>query len=85
MTDDTDDAALFAALSRGDHRALDTLYDRHAPILFTLAIHLVGERTRAEDLLHDVFLDFARAARVPEAKCSNVLRWLVLRLFELAR
>jgi RNA polymerase sigma-70 factor, ECF subfamily len=85
MTDDTDDAALLAALSRGDHRALDTLYDRHAPILFALAIHVVGDRTRAEDLLHDVFLDLARHAKVPGASCPHVVRWLVLRLFERTR
>lgn len=84
MTDDTDDAALFAALSRGDHRALDTLYDRHAPILYALAIHVVGDRTRAEDLLHDAFLALARHAR-SAGDCSHALRWLVLRLFELAR
>lgn len=75
------DTALFAAMSRGDRDALEVLYDRHARTLFALAMQLVQERTRAEDLLHDTFLDLARHARARRAVAPPVLRWLVQRLF----
>lgn len=75
------DTALFAAMSRGDRDALEVLYDRHARTLFALAMHLSRDRPRAEDLLHDTFLDLARHAREPGASCATVLRWLVQRLF----
>jgi RNA polymerase sigma-70 factor (ECF subfamily) len=76
-----DEAALFAALAHGDRDALATLYDRHAKTLFALAMQLAGERARAEDLLHDTFLDLVRHAREPGVDCPPVLRWLVQRLF----
>ena len=86
MSENTTDAALFAALAQGEHHALDALYERHAPTLFALAVRATGDdRTRAEDLLHDVFVDVTHHARTPGVTCSNVLRWLVLRLFQRAR
>jgi RNA polymerase sigma-70 factor (ECF subfamily) len=80
-----DDTALFVALSRGDRDAIERLYDRHASALFGLAMQLVPERDRAEDLLHDIFVDLARHAREPGAACPPVLRWLARRLVILAR
>ena len=76
-----DDTALLAAMSRGDRGALSSLYDRHAKTLFALAMQLVQDRPRAEDLLHDTFLDLAHHARAPGTPCASVLRWLVQRLF----
>ena len=76
-----DDPALFAAMARGDRDALAALYDRHATTLFAFALHMIGDRTRAEDLLHDTFLDLARHAREAGAARPPVLRWLVQRLF----
>jgi len=82
MTDDVRDAALFAALSRGDAAALEQLYDAHASIVFAVALHQLGNRDRAEDCLHDVFLELAHHAREPGVQCPRVLRWLVVRVFE---
>jgi len=82
MTDDARDAALFAALSRGDANALEQLYDAHSAIVFAVALHQLGDRGRAEDVLHDVFLELAHLARAPDAVCPRVLRWLVMRVFE---
>lgn len=79
------DSELFAALARGDLAALELLYDRHSKMVFALAMHITGDRVRAEDLLHDTFLDLSRLSHDREARCGNVLRWLVVRLFELAR
>jgi hypothetical protein len=81
QTSTLDDPALFAAMARGDRDALAALYDRHATTLFAFALHMIGDRTRAEDLLHDTFLDLARHARAAGATCPPVLRWLVQRLF----
>lgn len=75
------DTTLFVALSLGDREALGELYDRHAPILFAIALHVTHHRQRAEDALHDVFLELARTARA-HSKVEHVLRWLVLGIFE---
>jgi DNA-directed RNA polymerase specialized sigma24 family protein len=79
---------LFGAISRGDRDASESigaLYDRHAPVLYAFAMQLVSDPVRAEDLLHDTFVDLALFARQPGAACPGVLRWLVQRLFARAR
>jgi RNA polymerase sigma-70 factor (ECF subfamily) len=80
--DDRTDDELLAALERGQTEALGVLYDRHAPVLFTLAVHLAGSRARGEDIVHDIFLDLARAARRRDPQLRHALRWLVLRVFQ---
>jgi RNA polymerase sigma-70 factor (ECF subfamily) len=77
----TDDAILYDAMTHGDRDALATLYDRHAAIVYQLALHMIGERQAAEDIVHDVFLDLSRTARRHEP-VSHVLRWLVTRVFD---
>ena len=81
MNDATDDD-LLTAIARVQNEALGVLYDRHAAVLFTLAVHLTGSRPRAEDIVHDIFLDLARAARRRDPQLHPVLRWLVLRIFQ---
>jgi RNA polymerase sigma-70 factor (ECF subfamily) len=78
---DATDDELFDAIARNDRSALGTLYDRHAGVVFMLAMHLVGERQRAEDLIHDLFLDLARAARM-RRHVGHVLRWLITQVME---
>ena len=84
MVNYDDDTTLFVALSLGDNEALGEIYDRHAPILFAIALHVTRHRQRAEDALHDVFLELVRTARA-HAKVDHLLRWLVLGIFERTR
>jgi RNA polymerase sigma-70 factor (ECF subfamily) len=82
---DATDNELLAAIARGDNEALAALYDRHAAVLFTLALHVLGgDRVRAEDLVHDIFLDLSRAARRHDPMLYHALRWLVLRIFDVS-
>src|SRR5690348_7021171 len=83
-----EDAALWAAVSRGDRDAIAELYDRHAAAAYSLAARLVGWAA-AEDVVHDAFVvvlhnaaayDPARGAfrswllRVVHNRCVNLLR-----------
>ena len=73
------DAALMAALVRGDREALATLYDRHAALLLALATRLLRDRAQAEELLHDVFLEAWHHARDFDPTRGSVRAWLVTR------
>ena len=73
------DAALVAALVRGDRNALAALYDRHAGVLLALATRLLGDRPQAEELLHDVFLEAWHHARDFDPARGSVRAWLVTR------
>src|ERR687883_445450 len=50
------DAALVRRSLRGDGDAFAALFDRHAPRVYALAYQLLGDRTEAEDITQDAFL-----------------------------
>ena len=78
--DDAEDAALVAAMARGDQAALAKLYDRYAALLLGLAMRIVRERREAEDLLHDVFLEAFRQAKDFDPKRGKARTWLAIRM-----
>jgi RNA polymerase sigma-70 factor (ECF subfamily) len=53
------DAELFLALSEGQSVALGVIYDRHAGLVYGLALHYLGTSQEAEDLTQDIFLTLA--------------------------
>lgn len=60
-----------------DESALAELYDRYAPLLFSLAVRMVGEGDTAEEILQDVFLSVWRSAGTWDAGRSSLQAWLV--------
>ena len=56
------DASLLARMAQRDPKALDMFYTRHARAVFSLALTMLGEPTRATDLTQDVFLLVWRSA-----------------------
>jgi RNA polymerase sigma-70 factor (ECF subfamily) len=54
------DAELYLALRVGNTAALGILYDRHAGLVFGLAMKILGVAQEAEDLTQDIFLTLAR-------------------------
>ncbi len=50
------DADLFLRLQNGETDALATLYDRHAALVYGIALHLLTITAEAEDLTQDIFL-----------------------------
>jgi RNA polymerase sigma-70 factor (ECF subfamily) len=57
------DADLFWQLQHGQTDALSILYDRHAALVYGIAVKLLGNTAEAEDLTQDIFLILTR-------KCS---------------
>lgn len=58
----TDDGKLNRRLRQGDKKALAEIYGEHKDRLLSLAYHLIGDRSAAEDCLQDVFLKLTRDA-----------------------
>lgn len=56
------DAELYLALKAGQDAAFGILYDRHAGLVYGLALKILGNPQDAEDLTQDVFLNLARAS-----------------------
>jgi RNA polymerase sigma-70 factor (ECF subfamily) len=61
---DLEDLELHRRLAAGDVGAFDELYRRYASVAMGLAVRLTGQRTLAQDVVHDAFLAIWRA---PEA------------------
>ena len=75
-----EDARLMALVVRGDRGALASLYDRHAPVMLALGTRILTDRTLAEDVVHDVFLEAWHHAREFDAGRGTVRAWLVTRM-----
>jgi RNA polymerase sigma-70 factor, ECF subfamily len=76
---EVDDATLLGRMARGDASALADLYDRHAVRLASLAMAVLGDRTEAEDVIHDVFLEAWQHAAAYDASRGTVRTWLNVR------
>lgn len=72
------DLELFRKISAYDSRALETLYDRYSPILFTLIKRIVVEERLAEEILIEVFAIIWRKIDRFNFSTGNVYAWLIL-------
>ena len=58
-----EDKLLVIKCRRGNKDAMCRIYGKYKNYLLTLAKGLVGEQATAEDIVHDVFVNFARSVR----------------------
>ncbi len=56
------DETLIAAVCTGDEAALDTLYDRYAPSVYSLALRITGDRLTAQEVTQDTFMRLWKSA-----------------------
>jgi RNA polymerase sigma-70 factor (ECF subfamily) len=83
-----DDGEILAAVARGENGTLEAVYRDLKDDLLTTAYHLLGDRAAAEDVLHDVFVGFARKAgkiRLNGGLRGYLLVWAVNRCRDLLR
>ncbi|NVO14143.1 MAG: sigma-70 family RNA polymerase sigma factor [Rhodoplanes sp.] len=70
------DAGLMARMAEGDRAALQAFYTRHHVRVFRFVLRILGDRTQAEDVISDVFIDAWRQAGQFEGR-SAVSTWLL--------
>jgi RNA polymerase sigma factor (sigma-70 family) len=69
------DDQLFARFCQGDPAALAELFDRTAPELLRVAVHLSGDPARGEDLVQETFVTAIEQRRRFDAR-AGVVQWL---------
>lgn len=75
------DESLAARIAQGDVAALETLYERHAPMVMGITLKLTGDRRLAENLLQETFWQVWRSASAYQPQSGSVTGWL----FRMAR
>ncbi|MGH2568592.1 MAG: sigma-70 family RNA polymerase sigma factor [Bacteroidota bacterium] len=71
------DLDLLTRVQRRDQQALSKLYDRYAPLLYTLTLRIVTTAEEAEDVLQDVFLQVWNRSSTYVKERGTVYSWVV--------
>jgi RNA polymerase sigma-70 factor (ECF subfamily) len=71
------DAEIMLKVAGYDSKALEQLYDRYAPILYTLIKKIVTDKDTAEEILSEVFVTVWRQIDQFDFKTNNVYTWLI--------
>ena len=76
MSEPLSDLEVLKQIAGGDKRGLETLYSRHSDRTFKFLMRLTANRSAAEDLTHDVFLEIWKSAKRFEGR-SSVATWIL--------
>jgi RNA polymerase sigma-70 factor (ECF subfamily) len=71
------DIQLFQRISNRDSKALETLYDRYSPVLYTLVKRIVDEKEIAEEILADIFVIIWQKSSKFDINSDNLFTWLI--------
>jgi RNA polymerase sigma-70 factor, ECF subfamily len=71
------DVTLLERIAAGDPRAFEALYDRHGGAAYSLALHITGDRGRAEDVTQEAFLSVWRSRERYDPARGAVKSWLL--------
>ncbi|MGC4190441.1 MAG: sigma-70 family RNA polymerase sigma factor [Thermomicrobiales bacterium] len=72
-----EDVVLVELMAAQDSRALETLYERHARIVFSFALRIVGDPASAEEIVQEAFFrSWQQATRFTEGRGTYVT-WLL--------
>jgi RNA polymerase sigma-70 factor (ECF subfamily) len=71
------DEDVMQLVRRGDARAFEVVYERHASAAFSLAYRMMGTRTAAEDVTQDAFLSLWRSGERYDRARGSVRTWVL--------
>ena len=74
---DREDADLLKRIQRSDQRALGSLYDRYAGVLYPFSLRVTGSQDAAEEVLHDVLIHVWEKSPSYAPQNGSVFAWLV--------
>ena len=66
---------LLRRIAARDHSALGELYDQLAGVLFSTALHILGDRSEAEEVLQDVFVQIWTKAATFDSALGAPFHW----------
>lgn len=74
---DAEAGELIAQMAGGHRPALERLYDRHSPVVYTLALRILRNQADAEEVTQEVFLQVWREASRYDPARGTPQAWIV--------
>jgi RNA polymerase sigma-70 factor, ECF subfamily len=71
------DEDLIPLMARGEARAFEAIYERHAGAAYSLAYRMVGARAAAEDVTQEAFLNLWRSGAHYDRARGSVRTWIL--------
>ncbi|GBD86399.1 ECF RNA polymerase sigma factor SigK [bacterium BMS3Abin03] len=71
------DNELFRKIAEYDSKALEELYDRYSPVLYTLIKRIVNDKNVADEVLSEIFVIIWRKVPKLNFDMNNVYVWLI--------
>lgn len=78
MTDQDLDLRCLERLQNGDSNALEELFDRYSPLLYSMVLRVVRTPSDAEDTLQEVWLQVWKRVATFDPRRGTVAAWLVM-------
>jgi RNA polymerase sigma-70 factor, ECF subfamily len=75
--DNSTNEVLMGCLATGDASALESLYDRHGRLLYSLALRITSDSQVAEEVLQDTFLQLWYQSSRFDPGRGSLIAWLV--------
>ena len=71
------DIELIQRITNRDSKALESLYDRYSPVLYTLVKLIVADKEKAEEILADIFVIIWQKSLMFDINSGNLYSWLI--------
>lgn len=77
MDSELNDIELIQRINNRDSKSLEALYDRYAPVLYTLVNKIVGDSLKTEEVLADIFVIIWQKSYKFDTSSNNLYGWLI--------
>lgn len=77
MDSELNDIELIQRINNRDSKSLEALYDRYAPVLYTLVNKIVGDSQKTEEVLADIFVIIWQKSYKFDTSSNNLYGWLI--------
>jgi len=71
------DIELIQRISNRDSKALEALYDRYSPVLYTLVKKIVNDKSKAEEVIAEIFVILWQKSSKIVVNSDNLYSWLI--------
>lgn len=72
-----DDIELIKRIINRDSKALESLYDKYSPIMYTLVKKILNDKSSAEEVIADVFVIIWQKSSMFDINSNNLYLWLI--------